>query len=127
MYLLDTNILLEILLAQGKSDVCRRFLTDHARKLYMSDFALHSIGVILIRNGKVELFDIFVKGTLDHIGLLSLPRHNYGEISQVKASLGLDFDDAYQLLIARAFDLTLVTMDAHFQAVPTSENRVLFL
>ncbi|GAK48839.1 hypothetical protein U14_00050 [Candidatus Moduliflexus flocculans] len=30
MYLIDTNIFLEILLEQAKKDVCKAFLTQHA-------------------------------------------------------------------------------------------------
>jgi predicted nucleic acid-binding protein len=53
MYLVDTNIWLERLLDQERSAEVARFLvlvpTD---QLCMSDFSLHSIGVILHRLGR---------------------------------------------------------------------------
>jgi len=46
-YLLDTNIFLEILLGQDKKEVCKKFLETHIGEIFISDFSLHSIGVIL--------------------------------------------------------------------------------
>jgi len=60
-YLIDTNVWLERLLDQGKSEVTAKFLhlipTD---QLYVSDFAMHSIGVILSRLNKIDVLESFV-------------------------------------------------------------------
>ncbi len=56
MYLVDTNIFLEILLGQDKSSVCKDFLNKNDDKIFISDFSLHSIGVILFRFKKKEIF-----------------------------------------------------------------------
>jgi predicted nucleic acid-binding protein len=48
MYLLDTNILLEILLQQEKSSECEHFMNNNLGAIAISDFTLHSIGVILL-------------------------------------------------------------------------------
>jgi predicted nucleic acid-binding protein len=48
MFLIDTNIFLEILLAQEKSELCKSFLTDNIRDLNMSDFSLHSIALFYL-------------------------------------------------------------------------------
>ncbi len=50
MYLLDTNIFLEILLGQEKKDECKKFLIANEDNIFISDFSLHSIGVILFRH-----------------------------------------------------------------------------
>jgi predicted nucleic acid-binding protein len=55
MYLVDTNVFLEILLTQEKQDACRKFLETNVGSLFISDFSLHSIGVILFRNNKEEI------------------------------------------------------------------------
>jgi uncharacterized protein len=47
MYLIDTNIFLEILLSQKQKDICKEFLVSNIEQIYISDFSLHSIGVIL--------------------------------------------------------------------------------
>ena len=46
MFLLDTNIFLEILLQQEKSAAwaCKAFIQKHSEHIYISDFSLHSIG-----------------------------------------------------------------------------------
>ena len=54
-YLVDTNIWLELLLKQEKSDVVSEFLTIvPPNQLFVSDFAIHSIGVILSRLKKKD-------------------------------------------------------------------------
>ena len=52
MYLIDTNIFLEILLSQEQKDICKEFLVSKIEQIYISDFSLHSIGVILFKNNK---------------------------------------------------------------------------
>jgi len=47
MFLADTNIFLEILLRQEKIKKCRKFLDENFGSLHISDFSLHSVGIIL--------------------------------------------------------------------------------
>jgi predicted nucleic acid-binding protein len=55
MYLVDTNVWLERLLDQERSEDVRRFLAATAsERLFITDFTLHSIGVVLIRLNKME-------------------------------------------------------------------------
>jgi hypothetical protein len=49
MFLADTNIFLEILLAGDKAETCKNFLSQNLGKIHISDFSLHSVGVILFR------------------------------------------------------------------------------
>lgn len=64
MYVVDTNIFLEILLKQTKSEECKEFLDKNIGELHITDFSLHSIGVILFKQHKDELFLKFIKDTL---------------------------------------------------------------
>ena len=58
MYLLDTNIFLELFLDQDKADDVERFLrTVPKERFYISEFSLYSVGIILFRR---KLFDVFV-------------------------------------------------------------------
>jgi len=62
MYLLDTNIWLERLLDQGRSGEVDRFLSSvPSEQLFITDFSLHSIGVILGRLGCMPTFCNFIR------------------------------------------------------------------
>ena len=117
MYLLDTNIFLEILLKQDKSDKCKAFLNDNIGLLNISDFSLHSIGVILFRQNQELVFQSFIADTLPNINLVGLPKGSYAELSNTRQSQNLDFDDSYQYLICKSYSFELVTMDNDFQKV----------
>ena len=114
MYLLDTNIFLEILLKQDKSDKCKAFLNDNIGLLNISDFSLHSIGVILFRQNQQHDFQNFIQDTLPNINLVNLPKSLYPELLSTKEFQNLDFDDCYQYLICKSHSFELVTMDNDF-------------
>jgi len=126
MYLVDTNIFLEILLGQEKSEVAKRFLSSHVGDLAMSDFTLHSIGVILFRLKRPELFLEFINDALPNIEVVTLPTPDYPRVVEFHEKYGLDFDDAYQCAVATAHGLTIVTMDEDFRKAPYS-LKIVFL
>jgi len=116
-YLVDTNVWLERLLDQEKSDIASRFFdlipTD---ELFVSDFSIHSIGVILSRLEKFDVFvkfidDLFVNGQLEQLSLNSVELIDV--ITNIK-KYKLDFDDSYQFSVAHKYDLTIVTFDKDF-------------
>jgi len=72
--LIDTNIILEILLQQEKSSFCKEFIINNIDKIKISDFTLHSIGVILFRQNKEELFSKFISDIITKVQLISLPK-----------------------------------------------------
>jgi predicted nucleic acid-binding protein len=95
MFLVDTNVFLEILLNQDKNDDCKAFLNNNIGNLNITDFSLHSIGVILFRYGKEDIFRKFVEDVMPNTKLLFLPKELYREVVNVRKILKLDFDDAY--------------------------------
>ena len=125
MFLVDTNVFLEILLKRDKKEDCKKFLNDNIGNLSITDFSLHSIGVILFRYGKEEVFRKFVEDIMPNIKLLSLPMEQYKEVVNVRKSLNLDFDDAYQYSVAKYYGLKVVTMDRDFKRIKDLE--ILFL
>ncbi|MCD5417158.1 PIN domain-containing protein [Candidatus Bipolaricaulota bacterium] len=125
MFLVDTNVFLEILLRQDKKEDCKRFLVNNIGHLNITDFSLHSIGVILFRYGKEEIFQEFVKDVMPNTKVLSLPMKIYKEVVSVKKSMNLDFDDAYQYSVAKYYELKVVTMDMDFERIKDVE--ILFL
>ena len=63
VYLLDTNIILELLLDQDHADQVAAFLNQAAPdSLHISEFSLYSLGVILLR---LRRFDLFLRSVKD--------------------------------------------------------------
>jgi len=124
-YLVDTNVWLERLLDQEKSAIVSRFLdTIPLHDLFVSDFAIHSIGVILSRYKKLNLFekfitDLFVNGQIEQLSLNSVDLINV--ILNIQ-EFNLDFDDAYQLSVSQKYDLVIVTFDKDFSTKGIRKN-----
>ena len=121
MFLLDTNIFLEILLKQDKREDCEKFLNDNIGNLNLTDFSLHSIGVILFNYGKEDIFQRFIEDVIPNTRLLSLPMDLYKEVINARKNFNLAFDDAYQYSIAKHYSLKVVTMDRDFERVKEAE------
>jgi predicted nucleic acid-binding protein len=115
MFLADTNVFLEILLEQDKSERCKAFIRNNIGNICISDFSLHSIGVIAFRTKKPGLFTEFSKDILPGLDLVSLPIDDYKDLETKSTDLNLDFDDIYQYLTAQSHHLTLVTLDKDFK------------
>jgi len=126
MLLIDTNIFLEILLTQEKRETCKGFLEKNIGNLYISDFSLHSIGVILFRNKKEDIFQKFVNDIVLRVSIISLSKESYKDLPDIKNKFELDFDDAYQCKVANDYNLEIVTMDRDFEKVK-HEVKVAFL
>ena len=125
MYLIDTNVFLEVLLTQKNRENCKKFLDDNIGNLHISDFSLHSIGVILFRNKKEDVFQKFVSDIFPNIEIVTLSKGSYESLVEIKRKPGLDFDDAYQYKIAKEHDLKVVTMDTDFEDI--TDIDVIFL
>jgi uncharacterized protein len=116
-YLVDTNIFLEILLNQSGRKKCEAFLQGEKGAAWISDFTLHSIGVLLFRQKRPELFSRFAADTLPQLTILSLSEAGYAKVTEANTRYALDFDDAYQFSVARENNLAVATQDKDFQAV----------
>lgn len=117
MYLVDTNMWLERLLDQERSEEVGRFLDAiFTHNLFMTDFCLHSIGIVLTRLKKVEIFERFLSDAIEDsgVGLLRLDAADLRLVISAHQQFRLDFDDAYQYAAARKHDLTIVSLDSDF-------------
>ena len=116
-YLLDTNIWLERLLHQEKSeDVGRLLQLLPSDSIYITDFAFHTISLILTRlkqNKALLQFinDAFIYGDVHIVRLF--PDDTKMIIHAINES-ALDYDDAYQYTAAEKYDLVLVSFDDDF-------------
>lgn len=117
VYLVDTNVWLERLLDQAASQEVGSFLDRVSPdRLFVTDFALHSIGVVMIRLKRAEVLvrfvqDVFVDAA---IALVRLEPVDMDRVVQVSREFNLDFDDAYQYVAAEKHGLTIVSFDTDF-------------
>ncbi len=117
MYLVDTNIWLERLLDQTKSEEVGNFLARiSSERLFITDFAFHSIGVVLSRLNKNKALlrfvrDAFVQGA---VSLIRLKPEDMKKMTKVMQQFNLDFDDAYQYVAAEKYGLIIVSFDSDF-------------
>jgi len=116
VYLIDTNIFLEALLEQDRCPEVESFLTTaDVDQLFMTDLSLHSIGIILFRLKKFELFAPFINDVvIDGIGILSLNPNELKSLDKIIQKFNLDFDDAYQYSVAKKYNLQLISFDKDF-------------
>ncbi|WP_297067302.1 PIN domain-containing protein [Thermococcus sp.] len=119
MYLVDTNVFLEILLDQENADNAERFLRETSpSELAVSDFSVYSIGIILFRQKKHGAFREFVEDILlrGGLSLLRLTPFDFESLVEASRKFNLDFDDAYQYTLARRYGLRIVSYDSDFDA-----------
>lgn len=71
--LVDTNIFLEILLEQDRAEEAKDLLRKvDQRDFFISDFALHSVGLLLLRQRKPEVFRAFLSDMIANAGIIQL-------------------------------------------------------
>ncbi len=125
MYLLDTNIILELLLDQEKADDVERLLRDtQSKSLYLSDFSLYSLGTALLRR---NMYDTFLQSVDDllvnnAIRLVRIQVSDVQDIVHAARRFNLDFDDAYQYVVAGKYNLTIVSFDSDFDRTDTGRQ-----
>lgn len=120
MYLIDTNVFLEVLLLQPKKEECEKFLEQlrKGKKLgIVTDFTIHSIIVIMYNYGKLDGLRIFLSSLTSYKGLRVYPTDLTSEIkaTELAAQNKLDMDDAIQYAIALDANVeAIVSFDKHF-------------
>ena len=117
VYLVDTNVWLELLLEQAQAQVVRRFLGGtEAHLLAITEFSLYSIGIILTRLGQESAFADFLSDTLEDSGItrVRLDLQDLKRVLVARKQFHLDFDDAYQYVAAARYGYTLVSFDSDF-------------
>jgi predicted nucleic acid-binding protein len=117
MYLIDTNIWLELLLEQEKEEEVRRFFQSvDACLLSISDFSLYSIGIILTKLKKYDVFIDFISDTIEDSGVMRicLSPIDLKQVIQVQQRYQLDFDDGYQYIAAEKNNYVIVSFDSDF-------------
>jgi len=134
MYLIDTNIFLEILLEQEKSRECESLLSkipDGKILFYVGSFTIHSIEVIMTRNKKLnELTEFLMDIIKSKIDRLETSITEDLSVLKVMKEIKLDFDDAMQCYLCTKFNLNIVSYDKHFDKTKIKRaepSEILFL
>ena len=114
---LDTNLFLEVILEQERAAEVKALLSEtDQHEFFLSDFSLHSIGILLFRRKRHEAFRLFLKDMLLKAGMvmLDLDARDMETVINEAQHFNLDFDDAYQYVTAQKHNLTMVSFDSDF-------------
>ncbi|MEK7783798.1 MAG: PIN domain-containing protein [Chloroflexota bacterium] len=96
MYLVDTNVWLEVLLAQQQASEAKAFFERiDASQLSITEFSLYSLGIILTRLNKDNAFIDFLSDVMEETQVACI-RLDPADLKQALAfhrQFQLDFDD----------------------------------
>jgi hypothetical protein len=115
--LIDTNIFLEIVLAQTRATDAQDLLSKtEEHEFFISDYSLHSIGLLFFRRKQHDVFRRFLTDMFSIAGtkMISLLPRNMEDVINTAQKFGLDFDDAYQYVAAEQYGLTIISFDSDF-------------
>ncbi len=126
MYLVDTNVWLERLLDQARSDEVGKFLDRlPSERLSITDFSFHSISLVLFKLNRADALvrfvrDVFTEGA---VTLVRLEPEDTGHLVRIRDQFKLDFDDAYQYVAAAKYNMALVSYDRDFDRTERGRKR----
>lgn len=115
--LIDTNVFLEIILEQENAKQTKDLLQrTREHELFITDYSLHSIGLLLFRRKQHGAFKSFLGDLTIRAGItvISVSMSQMEAVIDVSQKFGLDFDDAYRYAAAEEQGLILVSFDADF-------------
>ena len=120
----DSNIFLEVQLAQKHSETSKKFLKmvqTGRLKAYTTDFHLDNVVIVMEKYGKSwRDIAIFLTSLLQYKGLTIYPLMIYDKIktTEIMRDVGLDFDDALAVYLAKRLNLKIiVSYDSHFDKI----------
>lgn len=125
--LIDTNIFLEIVLAQEKAEEAKALLSEIEKHYFFtSDFSLHSIGILFFYRKQHDIFQEFLKDMIINAGIsiASLSVDDMDLVIKTAEEFNLDFDDSYQYVIAEKYGLILVSFDSDFDRTSSGDIGV---
>ena len=125
-FLIYTNIFLEVMLNQQHAQEAKSFLQESdIHEYFISDFSLHSIALILLRRRAFNLLERFIADTVrsGSIRVLGVPPDDLMQVVDAAQQHGLDFDDAYQYVLALQHELPIISFDSDFDRTPLGRQR----
>lgn len=117
MYLLDTNILLELFLEREKAPEVQVFISQTPpSQIHISEFTFYSLGMFLSKRDQQNIFLNFIEDMIQDTGVTILklePEDMELAMTHIN-KFKLDFDDSYQYTLAQKYHLTLLSFDKDF-------------
>ncbi len=123
MYLVDTNIFLEVLLLQQRKDECKSFLNllKKGKQIgVITDFTIHSIIVIMSNFNRLNELRVFLLSLTAYKGLKIYHTNITDEVMATEIALKekLDMDDAIQYAVALSLNVeAIISFDKHFNSL----------
>ncbi|MFQ6087014.1 MAG: type II toxin-antitoxin system VapC family toxin [Candidatus Bathyarchaeia archaeon] len=123
MYLVDTNIFLEVLLSGTRKEECKNFLTslkNGEKSGIITDFTIHSIIVIMDGLNRLTELKTFLLSLLAYKGLHIYPTTIAEEVkaTEIASEQNLDMDDAIQYSSALSVEAeAIMSFDKHFDGL----------
>ncbi len=120
MFLVDTNVFLEVMLARAKRKACIEFLNAvkiGREKAAVTDFTIYSIMVILDSRGKLRELGRFLRSLSAYKGLAIYAASLGDKLEAVELAENneFDIDDAVQYASARSVRAkAIVSLDKDF-------------
>ena len=124
MYLVDTNIFIHVLLKKEKYNESFAFLKK-SNELFISDFSLYSICILLGKIHENEVLKNFVDDIFSNEGikLVKAEIEKISKIIEIEEKYKLDFDDSYQYYIAEQKGLIIVSYDNDFDRTEKGRKK----
>lgn len=120
MFLVDTNIFLEILLEQNNSEECEKFLEwsyKNGIPLACTHFSIHAIEAMLSIRNKFQEIEDFLQNleNMPNLQVYATTIEEEKQIIKIARKIKLDFDDALQYFVAKKTGASnIVSFDSHF-------------
>lgn len=121
LYLIDSNIFLELLLDRKQADECEELLDaikNTALSAICTQFSVHSICIYMVKEKKNKEAKNFLNYVLSlaNLEVISTSTEDAVKIMEVIETTGLDFDDALQYYAAKeTLCHAIITFDSDFK------------
>ena len=123
LFLVDTNIFVELMLNQEKAADCKELLeriSEGSLEAVVTRFSIHSVEVIL---DDADSISVFLRNVEASAGLSVYDTDNEDELAVANTlnKIDLDFDDALQYFVAKKTGADfIVSFDRHFDGLDIS-------
>ncbi len=124
--LIDTNLFLEALLGRPRhQDVVALFQKVQEYQFVISQFTVDSVGLYLFRSGQYNLLVEWLRDMAESgaFQLVSLDFNQRIRIAEIAQQYQLDYDDAFQYVVAELYNLIIVSFDKDFDKTPKGRKE----
>lgn len=133
MYLIDTNVWIERLIAGPKTEEVGKLLsTNSSDQFHVTEFSRHAMAMLLKHMGQDDVFlkwilDLFLDGG---VKIINLEPEDIKRILRTMDEYTFDYHDAYQYVAAEKYHLTLISYNEGFDQTKvgrTSPGKLMVL